>query len=717
MVKDKVEKNLITLLLFTILAFPSLHELPINGLPFDTFVELFLFSLVLIVSRIIYSENRKIILIFTLLLLVSKIILLTQPPSYWKTCFIDDISSVTEKFQFEDIDVVCEKNFSLIVSKISGYEPVINFDSIDSNQSWRGANNSTFPLSFFNSKKFNFDRRYEPRREWLPFKALMYADIDTEIKYLKFDYIGQVSVELDNRYTGFGLPDSYTDETSFILELPNNIESVKVDYRFNKVPPVLWDSTLQVGYPEDPYAKLVIFGSVDGNDWSLLRNKTGTPLVFAYYLFVFNCLALFVLSLYRYIRHISLYNLYHISFLLLLFFLLRNIDLMRELPVVGIVDLSTLALLFTAILYLILSRRDLNNYSLLIFCYLINFLLVDYPWDKVDNYIRPGGSDSLTYESQARLIMLGDGLRGGEDLFFYSPGYRYILNMLHVFFGEKWMVAWYSLISICLFFFLKTSLELLPSINLTNLFFPMLGFVYMTSNAMQRVFRFGMSETVSASILCILLYLIFSNHQMTHFLKVLSGALIGIGIIVRPDWLFGFATLLFFKKFRNRIVYIVSIGISFLPLIHNLAYGGKFVIFSTAATYSRNLLVDTSSINTFTTTLIETASRNLPYLFMNPFNQDVSGRVGLIIPFVFSLVLLSCFVLLLFRFRELDSTNTLAMSISIIGFFAPFFLYDPVLFYPRHVLGAHISILFFLVYLISPTYKDFSFRVVTKEVI
>ena len=186
--------------------------MPINGLPFDTFIELFLFSLVLIASRTIYSENRKVILIFTLLLLVSKIILLTQPPSYWKTCFIDDIASVTENFQFEDIDVVCEKNFSLVPSKISGYEPVINFDSIDSNQSWRGANNSTFPLSFFNSKKFNFDRRYELRREWLPFKALMYADIDTEIKYLKFDYIGQVSVELDNRYTGFGLPDSYTDE-------------------------------------------------------------------------------------------------------------------------------------------------------------------------------------------------------------------------------------------------------------------------------------------------------------------------------------------------------------------------------------------------------------------------------------------------------------------------------------------------------------------------
>ena len=109
--------------------------------------------------------------------------------------------------------------------------------------------------------------------------------------------------------------------------------------------------------------------------------------------------------------------------------------------------------------------------------------------------------------------------------------------------------------------------------------------------------------------------------------------------------------------------------------------------------------------------------RNLPYLLMNPFNQDVSGRVGSIIPFVFLLVLLSCFCLILIRFRELANLNTLTMSLAIIGFFAPFFLYDPVLFYPRHVLGAHISILFFLVYLSAPIYKDFSFRVITKETI
>ena len=717
MVKDKLEKNLITLLLFTILAFPSLHDLPINGLPLNTFLELFLFSLVLILSRIIYSENKKVVFVFILLLLVSKIILLIEPPSHWKTCFIDDLSRVTEKFEFEDIDVLCEKKFSLLTSKISGYEPVIDFDSLDSKQSWRGANNSTFPLSFFNSKKFNFDRRYEPRREWLPFRAILYANIDSEINYLKFDYIGQVSVKLDNRYTGFGLPDSYLDKTSFILELPNNIESIKVDYRFNKVPPILWDSTLQVGYPEDPYAKLVIFGSADGTEWSLLKNKTGTTLIFAYYLFIFNCLGIFVFTLYKKLEHISLFHFYHASFLVFLFLLHRNIDLLRELPVIGIIDLSTLFLLCIAIVYFILLRKDLNNYSLLIFCYLINLLLVDYPWAKLDSYIRPGGSDSLTYESQARLIMLGDRLRGGEDIFFYSPGYRYVLNILHVFFGEKWMVAWYSLIATCLFFFLKTSIELLPSTNYINLFSLMLGFIYITSNAMQRVFRFGMSEIVSVSLLSILLYLIFSDTHMTYFLKVLSGAFIGLGIIVRPDWLLGFAALLIFDKFRNRTVYLLSIGISLLPLIHNLAYGKKFIIFSTAATYSRNLLVDTSSINSFIATLIETMGRNLPYLLMNPFNQDVSGRVGSIIPFVFLLVLLSCFCLILIRFKELSNLNTLTMSLVIIGFFAPFFLYDPVLFYPRHVLGAHISILFFLVYLSTPIYKDFSFRVITKETI
>ena len=717
MVKGRLERNLFNLFLFTILAFPSLHYLPIDGLPFDSFRELFLLSAILIIAGLLYPQSKKIVVFITLLLLASKIILAIEPPSYWKTCFLDDLSPSTQKFEYEDISVLCEKDFSLLPSKLSGYEPVIDFHSVDTTQSWRGSNNSTFPLSFFNSKKFNFDRRYEPRREWLPFRALLYADIDSRTSYLKFDYVGQVSVKFDNGDTGFGFPDSYLDEGIFVLEMPKDARSIKVDYRFNKTPPVLWDETLQINYPKDPYAKLVISESTNGLDWVLLKSKIEGRAMFANYLYISASLLLFLFFVFKKLKNISIFHVGNIFFFIFLFSLIRNIELVRELPVIGVIDTSTGALLFISAIYIFLSRKEFANYFLLIFCYFMNLLLVDYPWGKLNFYIKPGGSDSLTYESQARLIMLGDGLRGGEDIFFYSPGYRYILNILHVFFGDTWTVAWYSLISICLFFFLKVSIELLRSENLMKFIFPMFGFIYLTSNSVQTIFRYGMSETISAVVLCILFYFIFSHLPMIKTSKVMVGVLVGVGIVVRPDWLLGFVILLMMEKFRSSLIYSITGFISLLPLAHNLYYGKEFVIFSTAATYGRNLLVDTSTLTSFTNSLIETISRNVPYLFMNPFNQDISGRVGSILPFVFLLALLSCFALLVVRFKELSNMNTFLIFIAVFGFFAPFFLYDPVLFYPRHVLGAHIAILFFLIHLSSSLNKAFSPRIITKDII
>ena len=502
-----------------------------------------------------------------------------------------------------------------------------------------------------------------------------------------------------------------------MLEFPKDARSMKVDYRFNKMPPVLWDETLQINYPQDPYATLVISESTNGLDWVLLKRKTEGSSMFANYLFVATSLFLLLLFVFKKLKDISIFHVGNISFFIVLFSLIRNIGTVRELPVIGAIDTSTGVLLFISAIYIFLSRKEFANYFLLIFCYFMNLLLVVYPWDKLNFYIKPGGSDSLTYESQARLIMLGDGLRGGEDIFFYSPGYRYILNILHVFFGDNWAVAWYSLISICLFFFLKASIELLRSENFMKFIFPMFGFIYLTSNSVQTIFRYGMSETISAVVLCILFYFIFSHLPMTKTSKVIVGVLLGVGIVVRPDWLLGFVILLMIEKFRSRIIYSITGLLSLLPLVHNLYYGKEFVIFSTAATYGRNLLVDTTTLSSFTSSLIETITRNVPYLFMNPFNQDISGRVGSILPFVFLLTLFSCAALLVVKFKELSNTNTFLILIAVFGFFAPFFLYDPVLFYPRHVLGAHITILFFLIYLSSSPNKDFSPRIIAKDII
>ena len=717
--KTHLERSMVLLVVGSALAYPTYHYLPVNGLPLDSFIELFIFCFFLFIVFTYYSDSKSLILLSLVFFLISKILLLTTPPSYWKACFRDDLAPVTEKFQYEQIDYFCEKKYSVTRTKLSGYYRYINFFSPDSSQSWRGANASTFPLSFFNSKKFNLDRTNEPRREWLPFNAILYSDLDRDIKFIKLEYIGELSVKFDTGDTGFGIPNEYLEKKYFVLNRPDYSSSITVNYRFYKFPLVLSHPTRQKDYPQEPYAHLMIYGSPDGDEWSLLENKKTNQYKVGYYLFLASSLILVFIPIFKNIMNIDKSHILNVFFLFVLFISLLNIEYLRMLPVVGFLDTLTVLLLILSVFYLYLFRKNMRNYCLLIFCYLMNLLLVDYPWDKLDFYLRPGGSDSLTYESQARLIMLGDGLRGGSDVFFYSPGYRYVLNLLHYIFGDGWFIAWYSILSICLFYFLRYSLNLLSSGKFIIFVFPILGFTYLTSNAIQRIFRFGMSEAISTLVLCYIFYYLFSELENTKLIQLINGLLIGIGIVVRPDWIIGFLVILMFPKLRSKLCYLGAGFISLLPLLHNLYFGGKFIIFSTAANYGRNLLVETSSISSFIESFQEVLVRNIPYLIMSPFNQDVIGRVGLILPVLFLFVWISCLLLVPLRLNKKDNASLLLLATSVVGFISPFLIYDPVLFYPRHLLGAYVSTLFLLIYLVSPSsspgINGFSYRVVIKE--
>lgn len=50
--------------------------------------------------------------------------------------------------------------------------------------------------------------------------------------------------------------------------------------------------------------------------------------------------------------------------------------------------------------------------------------------------VRAGGDDFLTYESLGRSMLEEGSLRGGEDVFVYSPGFRYTLAAQHLLFGD-----------------------------------------------------------------------------------------------------------------------------------------------------------------------------------------------------------------------------------------------------------------------------------------
>jgi hypothetical protein len=64
---------------------------------------------------------------------------------------------------------------------------------------------------------------------------------------------------------------------------------------------------------------------------------------------------------------------------------------------------------------------------------------------------RSSGTDFLTYESFARDIVLDGSLRGGEEVFFYQPGSRYLLGLVHLLLGDgDFLVILWSLIGLVL---------------------------------------------------------------------------------------------------------------------------------------------------------------------------------------------------------------------------------------------------------------------------
>ncbi len=95
----------------------------------------------------------------------------------------------------------------------------------------------------------------------------------------------------------------------------------------------------------------------------------------------------------------------------------------------------------------------------------------------------------MTYENQSRLILEGDGLRGGADIFWYSPGYRYFLFLIHIIFGDSWGIAWKFILSLTILLIAQTNRNLKP--------LPFLLILFLVFDNVQNLYIFGLSETVA----------------------------------------------------------------------------------------------------------------------------------------------------------------------------------------------------------------------------
>ena len=176
-----------------------------------------------------------------------------------------------------------------------------------------------------------------------------------------------------------------------------------------------------------------------------------------------------------------------------------------------------------------------------------------------------------------------------------------------------------------------------------------------------------MSEASSLMLFLISIYMLKRN-------KITIGIfLLALGVLIRPETgLFALGTLFFYRQnitFKKGSSFFL---ILLLPLIHNLYFGKEFVLITTGWNYGRNLDFD--------------LLKNLNYIIINPLNEKILMTLGPEIIYIgFSIFLLSN---LNFLISIVNSRTFQKNDFYILGLLnlIPFLIYDPELFYPRHII-------------------------------
>ena len=675
-------KYLLISLFFLILLIPENSSSILPSMPLDNSSEV-LITILMIGLAIKLRDNKKVftILFFTTLLL--KLVLFLLPSDMWKLCYQDDLIKrfPGEIGQTIDNQLECEKVYHLNVQSSSSLAREINFYS-NPDSEWLGANASNFNLSFLNNKKFNFKSDGDLDRRWLPFSLTVTKDFDSKTEYLRLVYVGDLTVYKNNEKTYEGK--SYLKSNKIQINGVNN-KTLKIMYKFEKSTgeEIRLLNTNPRGYPPDLYGKLQIF---DSNSKIFKTEKTIVTnfLEVIFILLIFYCLFSLIIGKNEndLIKFLISKKILIIFYFILIYFI-SSPSIIESFPVLLIFDSFSIFIYLST--FLIFYLYDLKPFEIFLVTLAVTFLLMDMDYKLYNEYIRPGGSDSLTYEYFSRLIHEGSFFQGGEDVYTYSPAARYFIYFSHIIFGEKLK---YLFIALNAFVAYLSVLDNKFKFDRENIFV-YLAFIYLTSNAINRIFIFGMSEIFS--LVLIMIYL--KSERLKSSFPLLSGLILGLALINRPNLALGILVLALITKNRKSILSFLFV--TFLPFFHNLFYGNKFTIFQADWNYQGDVLGENFSFQKQIPQVIETATTNLHYIVMNPFYSDVYMRVGRLLPFVFLTTIVVFFFLLFQKRTYLNFSKELINLLPTILFVAPLAIYDPTFFYPRFLLIPHIT---FLVY-------------------
>ena len=328
--------------------------------------------------------------------------------------------------------------------------------------------------------------------------------------------------------------------------------------------------------------------------------------------------------------------------------------------------------------------KNYKNYELLSL-FLLPFQILKLFNDITFNLPRLPGTVPQHHQVKALAMNLDfnlyNFLRGGDDLFYEPPLFRYLLNILNFLFGNNWKLV--CIIFLIFIFFLLSKLINNQPLSIIY-FFGLL--LFLSSSAFLNLLIYGWSEPFNFLIVLLAVFNFVKNQKIDRLFVLL----ICLSILLRPEgilYLLPMTVLLSYRFGGVNIRTFIPSLILLLPMFHNLYFGKEFYIFSSTGTelgFSQALSKDGSV--PLTDSLLGFSFEELKGILFIPFNIKSLEYVGN--GFLMINLFLLIFVIIYVMFQAKDR---LLYYLIIFLSVSPFFLYTIFDGYPRRAITLTLS--------------------------
>ena len=588
--------SLIAALILLCFIVPTMPQTFFDGIPFDSFIEFGLLCVVLIGLSIRLRERNfgrfgelnsgKKAIGFLLVVLVLRLISAYGISSSdgFNSCF----RAIVAPLDSGD----CEKSYEglFVKGNATRIDPEINFGPVVGGRVGV-VSGTNWNLPFINEwprfDLFPYEERY---LEKFPFSVVWKGtiDIDSSNKSILIDYLGGGNVRVDG--TDYVLDSSYSELATKKIAVPEGLHEIEFEYEFD----------IANSSDNEPYGEFRVFSPTINGDRSeaMLHVQQSSFLtsVFAVLLDALALLILFWVSIppMQLLRsRWSLFLAVTIGFIVVSTF-------SERVPLASLIP-ATFAYSVCCWGYLYLRRpRELGVVGIPLAAALgiermVHFITLRegyFPGERFAIF-RLRGNDWMVYQGLGKSILNSLSLRGGEDVYWGQPGFRYVVALSHFIFGDGDVLIafFFSSLFIVSVIFLYRSLDDLDSHFhklFASLLMSMLVMVGVSSHVLEAEYL-GLSE-YPTWILFIFMASALIGRLRKEWLVLAVAASAGICSFVRSNQVFGMFGLMllvlvmqqpeWFRVRSNRIWQSFALFFAgfLLPLLHNLYYGNKFAV-------------------------------------------------------------------------------------------------------------------------------------------